>query len=136
MKRQLIGLVCALAASTIVAAQSGNQNPAPDDQQKSPEVTLTGCLTQGSGPTVFIFDNAKADPKSVSEKGRTFVVVEATEDLSLARHVNHEVALMGQAEAKMVPPPAPGEKVVEKDLPKFQVKTLKMVSESCTAATR
>jgi hypothetical protein len=133
MKRQLIGLACALAASTLVAAQSGSQNPPPDDQQKPPEVTLTGCLTQGSGPTVFIFDNAKTDPKSVSEKGRTFLVVEATEDLGLARHVNHEVALMGQAEAKMVPPPPPGQTPVEKDLPKFQVKTLKMVSESCTA---
>jgi hypothetical protein len=133
MKRQFIALACALAASTIVAAQSGGQNPPPDDQQKAPEVTLTGCLTQGSGPTVFIFDNAKSDPKNVSEKGRTFIVVEATEDLGLARHVNHELALTGQAEAKMVPPPAPGQKVGEKDLPKFQVKTVKMVSESCTA---
>ena len=132
MKRQLIGLACALAVSTIVAAQSGGQNPPPDDQQKLPDVTLTGCLTQGSGPTVFIFDNAKADPKNLSEKGRAFVVVEATEDLGLARHINHELALTGQAEARRCRRRHPVRKPWN-DLPKFLVKTLKMVSESCTA---
>jgi hypothetical protein len=33
-----------------------------------------------------------------------------------------------------MPPPTPGQKTPEKDLPKFQLKTLTMVSESCTAA--
>jgi hypothetical protein len=134
MKRQLVGLACALALGTIVTAQSGSQTPPQDEQQKLPDVTLTGCLIQGSGPTVFIFENAKAEPTNVSEKGRTFLVVETTEDLGLARHVNHEVALSGTAETKTMPPPVPGQKTPEKDLPKFQLKTLTMVAESCSAA--
>jgi len=133
MKRVFIGLACALGVTTIVAAQSGGTT-APQEPQKLPDVTLTGCLTQGSGPTVFLFENAKADPRSTDEKARSFVVVQGTEDLNLLRHLNHEVTLVGAAEQKVAPVPPPGEKVMEKDLPKFTAKSLTMVSETCTAA--
>jgi hypothetical protein len=118
-----------------VAAQGGASQTAPQ-APKSPDVTFTGCLIQGSAPTSFILDRARIDPQSRTEKARTFVVVASAEDLNLAQHVNHEVTVMGQAEAKTAPEPQPGKKVDEKDLPKLQAKSLTMVSDTCTAVAK
>src|SRR5688500_16496590 len=59
MKRSLFGLIGSLAlASTLVAAQGTAQQP-PTETQKPVDVVLTGCIIQGSAPTIFILDNAK-----------------------------------------------------------------------------
>lgn len=137
MKRQLIGVFAGLITATaLVAAQGGASQTAPQDPQKSSDVTFTGCLIQGSAPTSFILDRARIDPQSRTEKARTFVVVASAEDLNLAQHVNHEVTVMGQAEQKTAPEPQPGKKVDEKDLPKLQAKSLTMVSDTCTAVAK
>jgi len=104
------------------------QDPQTPPQTQVPDATLTGCLIQGSGPTVFIIDNAKMDPKSTTEKGVRLVVVAATEDLNLLQHLNHEVRITGKVDGKL--PPA-GTKVEEKDLPKLNAKALTMVSNTC-----
>ena len=137
MKRQVIGVFAGLITATaLVAAQGAASQTAPPQPQKSPDVSVTGCLIQGAAPTSFILDRARIDPQSRTEKAKTYVVVASTEDLNLAKHLNHEVTLMGQAEQKTAPEPQPGKKVDEKDLPKLQAKSLTMVSDTCTAATR
>jgi hypothetical protein len=137
MKRQIIGvLVSMFAAAALVAAQAqGGAAPAPKmpQTQKAPDTSLTGCLIQGSSPTVFLLDNARHDPKDKTEKAARYALVAGTEDLNFARHLNHEVTIAGAAEQKTVPA---GQKIAEKDLPKLTAKQLTMVSDTCTAASR
>jgi len=134
MRRQLIGLLSAFTATAAIVVAQGAaiapQDPASPD--KRPEVTMTGCLIQGSAPTVFILDNARLDPQKKTEMNKTYVVVAATEDLDLIRHVNQEVQLSGMAEDKPVPLPIPGQRTREEDLPKFTAKALNFVADTCT----
>jgi hypothetical protein len=134
-------LCVAVAASTAAFQQQqpppGQQTPPTqgqivgDDQKTPPDVTLTGCLIQGSTPSVFLFDNARKDAKSTTEKGVRYLVLIAGEDLDLRTHLNHEVAMTGRIELK--PAPAAGQKPTEKDLPTFATKNVTMVSDTCTA---
>lgn len=149
MKRNLLGMLVAIAMATpLVAAQQQQQTappqttttaqattPTQDPQKVNPkDITLTGCVIQGSAPTVFLLDNARVNTQDPAEKGRTFVIVPATEDLNISTHLDHEVTITGKAEDKVLPTPKPGEKVDEKDLPKLQASSLTMVADRCTAA--
>ena len=146
MKRNLLGMLVAIALATpLVAAQQQQQQQQPptttvtaaaqDPQKENPkDITLTGCVIQGSAPTVFLLDNARVNTQDPSEKGRTFVIVPATEDLAVSTHLDHEVTITGKAEDKVAPTPKPGEKVAEKDLPKLQASSLTMVADRCTTA--
>jgi hypothetical protein len=130
MKFVLATITCAAITVATIAAQ--NQTPPTQTPQQSPkpDVTLTGCVIQGSGPTVFLFDNARKNPKDKTEKGTRYVIVAVGEDLPLRSNLNHEVELMGQAETKTLPTTG---KVEEKDLPKFSAKSLTLVSNTCSA---
>jgi len=134
--KHLIALATCLALGIgVVAAQNPpTQNPPSTQDQKMPEVTLTGCLVQGSSPAVFIFENAKKDPKSTTEKPGKYVVVAATEDLNLRAHVTHEVRITGLTDNK--PVPLPNQKVEEKDLPKLSATALTMISNTCPTPTK
>ena len=134
--------VTALAVCFVVVGLSAQQQPPPvqqppaqeQAQQKpaQPEVTLTGCVVQGSSPTVFIFENAKKDPKNEKEVAVKYIVVAATEDLNLRGHLNHSVTITGVGDGKIAPPSA--QKVEEKDLPRLSAKSVTMVSDTCTAS--
>src|SRR6187200_2100221 len=54
----------AVCLSVGAGASAMQQQQTPPDPQKPPtqEITLTGCLIQGTTPTVFIFDKARKDP--------------------------------------------------------------------------
>lgn len=137
MKRTALSLLgCLVVASGLVIAQSTppQQTPPTQPQKDSQDVTLTGCLTQGSAPAVFILDNARLNVDDKTEKAKSFVLVAGTEDLNLAKQLNHEVTVTGQADQKtMVTPPA-GQKVQEKDLPRLTAKSLISIADKCTAA--
>lgn len=136
MKRFALGLLASLAVATSLIAAQEQAKPATPDQKNPPDVSVTGCVTQGSGPTVFILDNARMNPRDTNEKGKSYLLVAATEDLGLAKHLNHQVSVTGIAEVK-VPTPAPaGQKPAEKDLPKLTAKSVTMVSDTCTPASR
>jgi len=137
MKRFLGASIASLAlAVTVAAAQTPPPQDPSQDQQKVPDITLQGCVIQGSGPTVFILNNARVKPDDKNEKAQTFVIVAGTEDLMLKNHLNHEVTVTGNAEAKVAPVPPPGQTVAEKDLPKLTAKSLTMVSDRCTTEAR
>ncbi len=138
--------ICAAVGLNVLANQQQTQPPPPTQQQQQQQqqqpppttpqtpiadTTLTGCLIQGSGPTVFIVDNAKADPKSTTEKGARFIVIASAEDLNLRQHLNHEVRITGKVEGTV---PVAGTKVEEKDLPKLNAKAVVMVSNTCPVA--
>ena len=143
MKRNLLGLIVAMALATpLVAQQQQTAPPNPQsppaqqqEQQTSPkDITLTGCVVQGSQPTVFLLDNARVNTQDPNEKGRTFLIVESTQDLNVKEHLDHEVTMTGKAEDKTPPTPPAGQKVDEKDLPKLQATSLTMVADRCTTA--
>ena len=131
--------ICAAVTMSVAANQAGQGQQQQQQQQQTPptppqtpqtiaDTTLTGCLIQGSGPTVFIVDNAKADPKSTTEKGARMIVIAAAEDLNLRQHLNHEVRITGKVDGTV---PVAGTKVEEKDLPKLNAKAVVMVSNTC-----
>lgn len=67
------------------------------------ETTLTGCLVQGSGPNVFILENAKAGSASASDKGKSYVLAVAPGSASVdfRTQLNRQVRIVGAADDKM-----------------------------------
>jgi len=85
---------------------------------------------------VFVLDNAKQRPDDKNEKGLSYVVTASAEDLPFTANLNHEVSVTGTADAKTMTPPPAGQRVSEKDMPRFSAKTVTLVADRCTAATR
>jgi hypothetical protein len=145
MKKLITTLAVCLTVGVGASAMPQQQQqpppppPNPQTQQTQPqkpatqELVLTGCLIQGTGPTVFIFDNAKKDPKSQTEKAMKYVVIASAEDLNLRQHLNHEVQIVGTWDGKTAPATP---KVEEKDLPRLTAKSLTMISNTCAVVTR
>jgi hypothetical protein len=136
MKRFATGLFASLVVATSLIAAQEQAKPATADQKNPPDVSVTGCLTQGSGPTVFILDNARMNPRDTNEKAKTYLLVAASEDLGFAKQLNHQVSVTGIAEVKAPAMPPAGQKLTEKDLPKLTAKSLTQVADTCTPASR
>jgi hypothetical protein len=139
MNRFVIALAMSAVFAVSAAALNAQQTPPPARPTPPPvaatapagqDVMLTGCLVQGSGPTVFIFDNAKADP-AIKESGDSFLVISGTEDLNLRAHLNHKVQIGGRAEGKRVP--SNGQAPDEKLLPTLTATSLTMVANTCAS---
>jgi hypothetical protein len=123
--------VCLALAVGIAAVQNPPTPPPPaQDQQPVPEVTLVGCLIQGSEPTVFIFENVKKDPKDPEEKAVKYVVVAGADDLNLRQHLNHEVRITGVPDGKPATPA--DQKVEEKDLSRLSAKQVAVIADTCS----
>ena len=150
MKRQCIAFVGSLAmAAAVVAAQgtpaqyppSSPNEPqktapetAPQTKQQTADIVLTGCLIQGTGPAIFILDNAKLSAADPAERPQQYVLASGTEDLNFKAHLNHEVTVSGSAMAMKAAEPPAGKKIEEKDLPMLTAKSLTMVSDRCLSA--
>jgi hypothetical protein len=129
--------VTAVAVCFVVAGLSARQDPTSPQTPQKPavaEITVTGCLVQGSTPAVFIFENVRKDPKSTTEPALKYMVIASTEDLNLRNHLNHQVRISGLPDGKVAPPTT--SKVEEKDLPRLSAKSLTMVADTCSAPTR
>ena len=137
MKNLALAFAGVALATSIAVAQSAppTQTQPPQDpqqkEQKVPEITLTGCVIQGSAPEIFLLSGAKKDPDDTKETGTTYFLVANSGDLNLKAHLNHSVRITGVAELKTPPVPPPGGKVEEKDLLKFTAKAATMVSDRC-----
>lgn len=122
-------------AQQVSVPQSAPQNV---PQRRTPaEVILTGCIVQGSTPTVFLFD-AKKDPASAVEKAERYLLIPAAEDLVLRPHLNHVVRITGEFEMKVsampVSPamrPTPAQPGDERTMQRLNAKSLTMVSDKC-----
>lgn len=133
-----IGVCCAVGLN--MAAAFVTQTPPPPNP-KTPlqtsakstqaEITVTGCLVQGSAANVFVLQNAKRDPQSAAEKPSRYVVVPATEDLFLKEHLNHQVRILGIPDGRPQPVAQAGSAVDEKLVPALSAKSLTMVNPSC-----
>jgi hypothetical protein len=143
MKTLVTALAVSLAvgsAAAVLAAQQ--QAPTPPAVSAQPEqapakdapadVTLTGCLVQGSAPNIFVFQNAKKDSKSTAEKGVSYVVVASSDTINLRAHLNHEIQVTGQSDGKIAP--VSSERASESELPKLNAKNVTMISNTCSTA--
>ena len=131
MKNSIRAFSLCLAVGTafaMTAAVAGQES----QLQKFKEVSLTGCLVQGTGPDVFIFENAKADPRDASQKGWTYVLASGAAAVSFREHLNSEVRIDGMAETTIQPSPAAGESVKESDLPKLKAAKIVHVATTCS----
>jgi len=135
-----IGVCCAvgLNMATVFAYQTPPPPNAKPPLQTSAkpteaEITVTGCLVQGSAPAVFVLQNAKRDPQSATEKAARYIVVPAAEDLVLKQHLNHQVRILGVPDGRPQPTPQAGGTVDEKLVPALNAKSLTMVSAACGA---
>ena len=139
MRTVVTTLAAVLAITLSTAASQTSQATAPQ-KQTPPEVVLTGCIIQGSSPTVFIFANAKKEPNSATEKGVRYLLASVVEDVDLRTHLNKEVRIVGEVDVKVsadpvtappVPPVPPMPTDPEKTLPKLTAKSVTMVSDTC-----
>jgi hypothetical protein len=122
MRRQIFGVILGTTLATALVAAQG-------DRVK--DVTLTGCLVQGSTPAIFLLEGARIDLDSKDEKAKTYFLSAAVPDLRA--NLNKQVRIIGQAETKEPPAPPAGQKVSEQDLPKLSVKTISAVADRCTS---
>lgn len=118
--------VCVLAgAASTGAQQQQQQTPPPPERQ---EITVSGCLAQGSMPSVFILENAKSPTGTTQETSARYVVVAESKTVDLLKHVNNEVQLKGAPEG-VIPPPE--KQRDEKSLPRLRASALMLISNTC-----
>lgn len=125
-------LFAAVLLSTLAVAQT-SQAPAPAPPTKPIDVTLTGCLVQGSSPAIFLLENA-VDPTKKDDTPMTYRLVPISEDPDFQSSLDHKVQATGVPEVKT---PAPGGgKVPEKDLPTFTMKAFRAIADTCSGSQR
>jgi len=135
-------------AATTPRSQSPSTTPSASQSQ---DQSLTGCLVQGSGPSVFLLEHAKSgagvavsSPSSQTDRSvassagasKTYVVTASAGSVDLKGQLNHQVTITGMGDAASVSAPAAGQsaKVSEKDLPKFSAKTIMKIADTCSSA--
>ena len=128
-----LAAVLALGAVGAVLAMS-----TAGDQAAEPR-TLTGCLRNGSAPTVFVLRGATlptaaaATPDGSAPQPQDFVLVAVPEGTDLNGMINHRIAVTGIVIEPKDPPAAPGEaNAVEKALKKIRVQSVKDVAGNCS----
>ena len=135
-------------------APASPASPAAQSQDKPGDVTLTGCLVQGSTPNVWILENAKASTDPATAKGKSYVVA-VTGAADLKPHLNHQVRIVGteaaassssSSSAPSSPPAQPGASSQpgapaassaskgEASFPRLSARTVTMVAATCPAA--
>ena len=127
--------IVALAVCFVVAAGfavPGTLAGQESQTSKTKEVSLTGCLVQGSSPSVFILENAKADPRNSDEEGRSYLLTGGSMAVSFSAHLNNEVRVDGKAEMKNSAAQPAGERVKESDLPKLTATKITQVASTCS----
>ena len=141
MKWMISGAVMiALALSVSVRAQSGGGMAQDDKMGKMDNMdgkarTYTGCLAAGTEAGTFTLTHASADDhmgkdamkndamKNDAMKNDALIVSSKSVDLS--KHVGHKVTVTGSSAADKMDANA-------KSMSAFTVKSLKMVSTSCS----
>jgi hypothetical protein len=130
MKSILSVAMASLVAGVVsLGAQQQQQQPPPPPPEQ-PEVSVMGCLMQGSQPSIFILEGAKPAAGTTQDTGTRYQVVAESKDIDLLAHLNHEVQLTGASMGAIPPPEKP---VEEKDLPTLKVRALEMLSNTCPA---
>jgi len=128
----IAALSTAIAGTTLVAGAQTIPTPTAGQTPTVADITVTGCLIQGSSMTVFLLDNARKDPTNSKETGQRYFVVNKIEDVQLKALVNHEVTATGTVTTRSdVRPATPP--VAEKDLPVLTTRSMASIADRCMA---
>jgi len=147
MKRTAVAAVLAGLVATAAACHSEKEpNPNPTSTPSgtttqsstsgnaAQDVTLTGCLVQGSTSTVYVLENARVGDDKSSNPEMYVVIADSSAGLDLANQINHEVRVTGSKENKAQPTASTtGQKPPEKDLPKLTAKSIASIADRCTS---
>ena len=153
MKRAALSLMLSFAvAGSLYAAQDPAPRPEPaaapaaqapavtvqTNQDKTTDITVTGCLIQGSAPNVWVLENAKMSTAAATDTGKSYIVV-VTGAADLKPHLNHQVRIVGGENATVKVTPTPGGAQVEvkqndeASFPRLNARTVTMVANTCPA---
>jgi len=120
------------------AQPSQSAEPSRDDADAD-DTTLKGCLVQGSGPNVFILDNAKPSSAADTSKGERYVLEVSATPEQLKPVMNSHVEVSGTAKkaekADAAPSAAGQDATSEASLPKLTAKRITRIAETCPAAS-
>jgi hypothetical protein len=122
----------AVWAACLVAQGSSPKPPPSRTPPPVEDVTLTGCVQEGTDAGVYILTNAVNRGES-KDLPRTFRLVSNGEELDFTLHANHQVNATGRAELKSPSDGRPGGRIDPRDLPTLAVKTIQTVSERCVS---
>jgi hypothetical protein len=126
---RLRAVVAALAITW--AAGAGFIGAAGTETEGAAAATLTGCLRQGSGESVFLLRGATGADDSGP---RDYLLVSVPSGLELSAALNHRVAIVGDVHAAADgPEPPPGANTVEKALRRLAVQSMNEIEASCAA---
>lgn len=119
MQRLLTAILLATACAPVLTAQSTQTPPAQDATQKTPVLTVSGCLRNGEEPSTFVLTNVKWLDKTPAEKpssvgtsgtdadnsGATLRLVGAPSGVRMSEHVGHTVEITGTLIDEAAPRP-------------------------------
>jgi hypothetical protein len=150
MKRLILAMCCAVAASfVVVSAQSGTMDHDKTMKQGMKNVTMTGCVAEGTGGQYMLTDATKGHAKSDMKTGTTGHMKGdmkgMTYDLmggeNLKPHVGHKVEITGMMDSsKMMKNRKMDKDKMDKDEMgtsdsahgTITVKSMKMISTTCS----
>ena len=131
LSRVVLCLVAVVALSAAVIAQSDKAA----DKDKGKNITLTGCLGQGTDANTFTLTSASSkDPTPASTKAnppseKTYALTPAS-GVDLKAHVGHKVTITGRHEGgSELARTEPGAAAAMPH--KIEVKSVKHVSPTC-----
>jgi len=131
-RRFLCAMAIVIACASAGFAQRGPSDP-PADRPAVQDVTVTGCVVEGTDAGVYVLTNVVTRPDK-TQVPKTFRLVSSGEDLDFALHSNHQVQAIGRAEVKAEPRDTPpGGRIDPRDLPAFSVKSIRSISDRCVA---
>ena len=156
MKRVLAGPFMAAAFAVGLAAQTPqnppstppSQPPMQERESASKNVTVTGCLKAGESADSFMLSDlkfGKAGDKAVGTSGAAPAAIASATSLKLpgspsgtklSEHVGHTIEVTGTVSEKSASAPAapadPAARPSASATPALDVRTVKMVSATCT----
>jgi hypothetical protein len=118
----------------LAAAEQATNTPA-EQLPKTIDVTVTGCVIQGTDPKTFLLDNARMNPKDSREAAKRYWLASEVEDMPMKDLVNHEVTATGVVVARADVRPLPNPPT-EKDLPVLTAKSIATIADRCINAGR
>ena len=123
--------MAAMAIGLSAPARGVSQDKIPELQRPRPDfamsTTITGCVAQGTTTDTYVLTNVSRDVEGTAKAAtRPVSLALSGSDVDVGKHVGHKVSVTGwDITAKETVGKVPGV---------FTVKSLKMISASCSEA--
>ena len=131
MKTTCLAITMVAMAIGLSAPTRGvSQDKIPELQRPRPDfamsTTITGCVAQGTTTDTYVLTNVSRDVEGTAKATRPVTLALSGSDVDVGKHVGHTVSVTGwDITAKETVGKVPGG---------FTVKSLKMISASCSEA--